>query len=279
MTAPALLIAQISDLHIKRPGESAYGIVDTAAALERCIAHLNKMRPKPNLVVCSGDLVDGGADEEYDHLKRLLAPLAYPLLVIPGNHDAREPLRRAFPDQPYATSAGALNCLVKLDALDIVLLDSSVPGMSYGILDPQTLAWLDAVLDTSPERPALVFLHHPPFETGIAHMDFQNLRNAPEFSKILEHHPRVRLVAAGHVHRTVWTEFAGRPTGICPAPNHAVDLDIAGSSPPSFRLEPPAFHLHAWFAGAQYGNLVTHFVPIGEFNGPYEFFGKDGRLL
>jgi hypothetical protein len=30
---PAVLIAQISDLHIKRPGELAYGHVDTAAAL------------------------------------------------------------------------------------------------------------------------------------------------------------------------------------------------------------------------------------------------------
>lgn len=279
MTAPSLLIAQISDLHIKRPKETAYGVVDTAGALERCVTHLNDMRPKPNLIVCSGDLVDGGLDEEYQYLKRLLAPLTYPLLVIPGNHDAREPLRRAFPDQPYAASGGALNCLVKLDALDIVLLDSSVPGMPYGLLDTQTLTWLDAVLAASPERPALVFLHHPPFETGIAHMDCQNLRNSADFANILGRHPRVRQVAAGHVHRAVWTEFAGRPASICPAPNHAVDLDIAGSLPPSFRLEPPAFHLHAWFAGANYGNFVTHFVPIGEFSGPYGFFAKDGRLL
>ena len=37
MTAPTrpILIAQISDLHIKPPGVLAYGKVDTAAALAR----------------------------------------------------------------------------------------------------------------------------------------------------------------------------------------------------------------------------------------------------
>ena len=34
MTAP-VLIAQITDLHIKQPGEKAYRVVDTAAALSR----------------------------------------------------------------------------------------------------------------------------------------------------------------------------------------------------------------------------------------------------
>jgi 3',5'-cyclic-AMP phosphodiesterase len=51
------------------------------------------------------------------------------------------------------------------------------------------------------------------------------------------------------------------------------------STPPSFRLEPPSFHLHAWFAGDGYGTVVTHTVAIGEFGPPYPFFGPDGRLL
>ena len=49
MSAPTL-IAQISDLHIKRPGALAYGQVDTAAALTRCVAALNRFRPRPELV-------------------------------------------------------------------------------------------------------------------------------------------------------------------------------------------------------------------------------------
>ena len=53
-----ILIAQISDLHIKAPGQLAYGKVDTAAALQRCIETLNAFEPRPDLVVISGDLVD-----------------------------------------------------------------------------------------------------------------------------------------------------------------------------------------------------------------------------
>src|SRR5262245_34523162 len=101
MTAAPITIAQISDLHIKRPGELAYRKVDTAAALVRLVAQLNAMQPRPAMVVASGDLVDRGLPEEYAHLKQLLAPLALPLAVIPGNHDARAPLRAAFPEQPY----------------------------------------------------------------------------------------------------------------------------------------------------------------------------------
>jgi Icc protein len=160
-----------------------------------------------------------------------------------------------------------------------LLLDSSVPGKDYGELDSGTLRWLDSELVAAPDRPALVFLHHPPFETGIAHMDRQNLRNAPKLAAVVERHAQVQLIAAGHVHRAVTTLFAGVAASICPAPNHAVDLDLGNERVPSLRIEPPAFHLHAWFAGDGFGRLVTHFVPIGEFPGPYPFFDANGELL
>ena len=73
--------------------------------------------------------------------------------------------------------------------------------------------------------------------------------------------------------------FAGVPMTICPAPNHAVDLDLAELGAPSFKVEPPAFHLHIWFPGEGFGDVVTHQVPIGTFDGPHPFFGPDGKLL
>jgi 3',5'-cyclic AMP phosphodiesterase CpdA len=154
-----------------------------------------------------------------------------------------------------------------------------VPGSNFGALDAATLAWLDAVLAASAARPALLCLHHPPFVTGIAHMDVQNLRNAGDLAALLRRHPRVRLVAAGHVHRATLTTFAGVPATICPVPNHAVALDLDARLPPLLTIEPPAFHLHAWFAGETFGSVVTHHVPIGDFDGPYPFHGPDGRLL
>jgi len=280
MSSKPTIIAQISDLHIKVPGALAYGKVDTAKALERCVAELNAFEPRPDLVVISGDLVDTPTPEEYEHLWRLLAPLKIPFIGVPGNHDSREMMRAAFPDRAYARSAGALDQARTIGPLDIILLDSHVPGQPHGVLEASTLQWLDATLSSSQTRPALVFLHHPPFRTGIEHMDIQDLFNADELAAIVSKHPRVQIVAAGHVHRATLTTFAGAAATICPAPNHAVDLDLGELRVPSFRVEPAAFHLHVWFPdGEEGGHLVTHQVPIGAFDGPHPFFGADGKLL
>ena len=279
MSSKPIRIAQISDLHIKPPGQLAYGRVDTAKALERCVETLNAFEPAPDFVVISGDLADTPVWQEYDYLAQLLAPLKLPFAGIPGNHDERELMRAAFPKAAYAFSSGPLNQKIAIGELDLMLLDSSVPGKPHGELDALTLQWLDTMLCSSVDRPALVFLHHPPFLAGIWHMDCQNLTNAAELAAIIRRHPRVQLVATGHIHRAALTMFAGVPCTICPAPNHAVDLDLGHLREPSFKVEPPAFHLHSWFAGEGFGHVVTHQVPIGTFDGPHPFFGPDGKLL
>src|SRR5215470_2567885 len=96
--ARQIRIAQISDLHIKPSGTLAYGRVDTAKALERCVAALNAFAPAPDFVVISGDLADTPNAEEYDFLKCLLGPLKLPFAGIPGNHDSRELMRAALPN-------------------------------------------------------------------------------------------------------------------------------------------------------------------------------------
>jgi 3',5'-cyclic-AMP phosphodiesterase len=280
-----VLIAQISDLHIKPPGVLAYRQVDTAVALTRCVKALNRLVPRPDLVVISGDLVDTPSRQAYDHLVRLLAPLEIPFAAVPGNHDDRAQLRSAgLRGSNYAHATGALNSARTNGAIDVVLLDSTVPGADYGKLAAETLAWLDATLASSSTRPALLFLHHPPFATGIAHMDRQNLRNADDLAAIIRSHERVRLVGTGHVHRAVVTAFVGICATICPAPNHAVALDLDAHMPASFMIEPPAFHLHIWEANegssdSRFGRVVTHWVPIGEFDGPHPFHDIEGNFI
>ena len=90
-----MLLAQISDLHIKRPGALAYRRVDTAAYLSRCVAALNALEPRPDAVIVTGDLVDQGEPEQYEHLKALLAPLAIPYYLLVGNHDLSPAAGRA----------------------------------------------------------------------------------------------------------------------------------------------------------------------------------------
>src|SRR5262249_50830967 len=158
-------------LHIKRPGALAYGLVDTAKALGQCVATLNDLAPAPDFVVISGDLADTPTAEEYEHLTRLLAPLKLPFASIPGNHDSPEMVRAAFPAPNYAQLSGPLNQRIEVSGVTLLLLDSSVPGQPHGQLEPLTLEWVDAALTSAPDKPALLFLHHPPFKAGIWHMD------------------------------------------------------------------------------------------------------------
>ncbi|MGL4635460.1 MAG: phosphodiesterase [Beijerinckiaceae bacterium] len=275
MTKP-LLIAQITDLHIKKPGELAYGKVDTALALKHLVRTLEAFRPRPDIVIATGDLVDGGSIEEYAYLKTLLADLSLPLLVCPGNHDDRANLRAAFGSQTFSTPE-ACNTRHDLGPLTLLITDSSTPGQPYGTLDAETLSWLEQELADAAARPTLIFLHHPPFTTGVGHMDRQNLTNHEALETLVRRHSNVRLVAAGHVHRAVVSAFAGTIATIAPAPSHAVALDLDGSIAPSFCVEPPAFHLHVWLPST--GQLVTHVVQIGAFEGPHPFFDASGNLL
>jgi hypothetical protein len=110
-------------------------------------------------------------------------------------------------------------------------------------------------------------------------MDVQNLLNPADLATVIRRHKRVRLTAAGHVHRAALTTFADIAATICPAPNHAVALDLAAQLPPSFNIEPPAFHLHAWLSNDGHCDAVTHLVSIAEVDGPYPFFNSNGQLL
>jgi 3',5'-cyclic AMP phosphodiesterase CpdA len=69
-----MILCQISDLHIKPERKLAYGVVDTATMLERCVADIRRLPQRPDAVIATGDLVDGATAAEYA-LRELLSPL------------------------------------------------------------------------------------------------------------------------------------------------------------------------------------------------------------
>ena len=88
-----MLIAQISDLHVRAPGKQLYGKLDTAGYAERAVAAVAAYKPAPALVLVTGDLVDAGSADEYANLRRILDRLPMPYRLIPGNHDERDTMR------------------------------------------------------------------------------------------------------------------------------------------------------------------------------------------
>ena len=85
-------------------------------------------------MIATGDLVEGGKPEEYARLRRLLAPLAMPVHLIPGNHDARDALRAAFADHAYLPPTGFLQYTVEDLPVRLIALDTLVEGKGHGAL-------------------------------------------------------------------------------------------------------------------------------------------------
>ena len=83
-----MLVAQITDTHIKPNGRLAYGnVLDSSSCLKNVVKHCNDFNPKIDLVIVTGDLTDGGQFEEYEEFNKIMMDLKVPWFVIPGNHD------------------------------------------------------------------------------------------------------------------------------------------------------------------------------------------------
>ena len=129
-----MIVIQLSDPHILAPGELLYRRFDTAEFLARAVAEINGLDPLPDVAVVTGDLVDHGDPPEYEHLRALLAPLAMPVFVIPGNHDAREPLRAAFAADGYLPADGFLQYAIEDYPVWLIALDTLTPGEAGGLV-------------------------------------------------------------------------------------------------------------------------------------------------
>ena len=261
-----MLLAQISDLHVVAPGKKFYDRIDTSAFLARAVAHLNALDPRLDFVWITGDLVDQGSLAEYAHLREILGGLQIPWALMPGNHDDRASLRRAFADQPYLPRDGEF-LQYALDDLPLRLLalDTLIPGESGGRLCQARLDWLAARLGEHPDRPTVIAMHHPPFLTGLAEMDTINCANSAALGALVAEHPQIERIVCGHVHRPMVVRWNGTVVTTAPATAHQVTLDLNEGSHTSWIMEPPACHLHYWRADS---GLVTHHSYIGDYGAP-----------
>lgn len=272
-----MLIAQVTDPHIKAAGKLAYRRVDSAQKLRDCVAHLNALDPRPDIVLLTGDLVDLGRPEEYAVLRGILAPLAAPMYVIPGNHDERGALRAAFSDHAYLRrDPEFLHYAIEDHPLRLIGLDTVIPGEQAGELCERRLAWLEAQLRAAPGKPTVIFMHHPPFLTGLANMDWQNCRNGEALGALVEKHRQVIRILCGHVHRPIHTHWHGVTASIAPSPSHSCVFDLRPDASHDFVLEPPTCELHYWREGA---GLVSHLTFIGDYGGRSPFYDANGRLI
>jgi len=252
-----MLIAQISDLHCREDGVGALLSCDNNHNIRRAVARLNSLSPRPDLVIVTGDLTSAGRPEQYAALSALLEPLEVPLSLLPGNHDEREPLLEVFANRYGLVNDkhGYVRTVIDSGPLRLVGLDTTVEGYHQGAIPEDRVEWLDGMLGVAPKKPTLIFMHHPPFETGIWWMDSIGIHKGLDcFAEVLGRHPQVVGITAGHLHRSIHATFAGVPVTVCPTTCYAVDLDLNDEALPKVTDEPSAMMLHYWHRDT----LVSH---------------------
>lgn len=252
-----MLIAQISDCHITPTGHRVADRVDPSVGLRHAIAKINAFTPAIDLVVGTGDLVNDGRAEEYDHLEALLADLDPPFLPLPGNHDDRTELRRRFPVLPEGTPDSPIDHVVDLDDVRVVCLDTTVPGRHDGRLTTIQLDWLDSTLASAPDRTTIVAQHHPPILSGIPSMDQFGLSGRDDEATVLRRHGQVAAVIAGHYHRSIHAGLADTAVSCCPST--AVQLALVfDDEQVRYGDEPPGLLLHR----VDRDMVASHLMPV-----------------
>lgn len=267
------LLLQLSDLHIREPGKLAYGRIETAPYLARAIDSILRLPQQPHAVVITGDLTDFGRAAEYEHLRELLKPLPMPVYLMPGNHDDRDQMRRSFADHTYLGESGFVQFSVSVGSLQLIAIDTVIAGASAGSVCENRLAWVTKELKIHADKPVIIAMHHPPFQTLIGHMDAIGLHEgADELEALVAQYPNVERIICGHLHRAIQVRFGGTIAATVPSPAHQVCLDIAPGAASMWALEPPGFGLHALPAT---GRLVSHTVASGQYDGPFPFHEAD----
>lgn len=259
-----LLIAQLTDIHIgfDRGNPDEANMVRLRGAVDRLVNGPDR----PDLLLLTGDLTEFGDAESYARLAEAVAPCPFPVWPMVGNHDAREALLAAFPQTP--SEGGFLHYAIPLQGLRVIVLDTLDHGRHGAGFCEARAGWLAARLAEDTSTPTLIAMHHPPFESGIAWLD--SAAHEPWIARLadaLAGHDQVQAIIAGHLHRTIHTQFAGRQLTVCSsvAPTAALDLRAVDPDRPDGRAmivdEPATCAFHRWDGS----RLVSHFESVGSY--------------
>ncbi len=201
---PPLILWQFTDTHLAADPAATLMGVNTLDSLRRVVAAACVDAPRPRAVIATGDLIHDDSAAAYRLLAATLAPLAAPVLCLPGNHDDAALMRELL-------GAGAVRYAEHWLAgrWQVILLNSAQPGQAAGRLPAAELARLQACLARYPEHFALLCVHHPPLAIGSPWMDAMGLVNGAELLELAAARPRVRGIVWGHIHQEYEAEWRG----------------------------------------------------------------------
>jgi len=193
-------IVQITDLHILADKNASIRGVNPHQSLSRVIENITLLSPRPRLVVASGDLADDGSSAAYQLLRQLLLKLSCPVYVMAGNHDDTEAMLTELPgDNIYYQRQ------VDCESWKLLLVNSKLPGSSFGFIDDDELEWLQEQVGSSTNQSVLVAMHHTPLR--LCASPSCQVKNAKAFLSKVNKFKQIRGLIAGHTHNVAEESF------------------------------------------------------------------------
>jgi len=184
--------------------EQPYG-VDVRNNLIRLCRRIQALQP--DRLVITGDLcLENGNASIYQWFKGHIDQLGIPYEVLSGNHDNPILLAGEF-GVAGDLKSGELYYHRYWNEEQFLFLDSTP-----GTLSRAQLEWVEAQLVQDKHRCRILFMHHPPVEAGVPHMDMNYPLKAP-IREALEHifakAAEPLSIFCGHYHhaRTVIAPF------------------------------------------------------------------------
>jgi Icc protein len=118
----------------------------------------------------------------------------------------------------------------------LLMLDSSVPGVSYGCLGTERAAHLFGSLEDIGDGHALLALHHHPVAVRSPWMDRMALTDSDVLFEAMARSGRVKAVLFGHVHQEVdqlqaGARMLGTPSTCVQFAPHTLTMSLDGRAP------------------------------------------------
>jgi len=235
-------LVQFTDTHLLTDPRGTIRGAAVLPRLEACIAHARQHFFPADMIALTGDLVH---DEPaaYGALERLLAPLDIPVLLVPGNHDQPDEMRRRLSRAPFRYGGTH-----RAGPWAIVLLESwfAQARDGEGRLGVTQLEALELTLERHRNDYVFIFLHHPPIRLDSAGLDALGLLDGEDLLRVTGRHRQVLGIAAGHVHQAL-DLFRGGGLRLMCTPATCMqfkprsDRIVVDDRPPGYRL----IELHA----------------------------------
>lgn len=252
----------ITDPHLMPAGTPLYGM-DTRSILDTCLDDIARLHGDAEFCVITGDLTENGDIESYRWLKERLAGFPLDTRLLLGNCDNRENFLSVF-GGPCAD--GFVQSAIRQDGHLLLFLDTLGDGQSAeGRFDGRRLDWLRRQLAGLGRSPAIIFMHHPPFDIGHRN-DAIKLADDTAFLEVLSTSP-VQHVFFGHTHRPVSGVWRGMGFTGLPGLSFQIPL-VTGSVKADTSREPPFYGVVTVGPNAIVANMDAFLdrAPLGNFS-------------